>query len=183
MKIYLTRTYYNNDVTHGVLSFEGDDTTFVTLEKALPKPHQKYKNRCLPEGEYPCAITYSPFMYKGMVIRAPFISIKSVPFFNNVRFTFDVEENPTKHVINVGVARDEGLFKIVTDCDTCTRYFARLSKRFYDEQQDCETEDVTLVVRHAEDIAYEDTSVEQIEKQLAYEKEMMEKEALLNELS
>lgn len=184
MKIYLTRTYHNNDVTHGVMSFEGDNTTFVTMEKALPKENQKYKNRCLPEGEYPCMITYNPFMYKGVIIRAPFISIKPIPYYNNARFAFDVGENPMKHVINIGVARDEeSIFKIVPDCDTCTRYFARLSKRLYDEQQDCETEDVTLVVRRAEDITYEDTSVEQIEKQIAYEKEMMEKSALLNELS
>lgn len=182
MNITLTRTYYNNDVTHGVLSFEGEEQTFVTLEKALPKPHQKYVNRCLPEGEYPCDISYNPFEYKGLVVRAPFISIPSVPHFNGADFLTSVCRNPPKHAICLGTERN-GQFQIVTAKDEVTRFLAKLSKRLYDAENDCPKEPVTLFISRADDIVYEDTSVEQIEKQKAHEKEMMEKAALLDELT
>ena len=182
MKIILSRSYYNNDVTFGTLSFEGDDTTFVTMEKALPKEHQKYKNRCLPEGEYACQVSYNPFEYKGIVVRAPFISIDSVPYFPGACFVLDLTKNPPNNSICIGKERD-GLFGIMTDKDEVTRFLARLSKRLYDSANDCASEPVTLVIQRSDNILYEDTSVEQIEKQLAYEREMMEKASILDELS
>lgn len=53
MTITLSHSYYNNDVTFGALSFEGDDTKFVTLENLsltnYPKITQKTS---YPESEY-----------------------------------------------------------------------------------------------------------------------------------
>lgn len=172
MHIILTRTYSNKDVTHGVLSCDGDDDFHVlTLERARPWNEQlTYRNRCLPPGIYPLEISRKVLSFRGTTLAAPWIRLSRVKGYPNAFFSTDHEGLPQAGMILLGTQHQQ--FSITTDSDHVTRHIALLARRLYDPVTGIEREPVTLLIRDSPDLIFEDTSQRDQERQQQLEEEL-----------
>ena len=180
MILTLTRTYYNNDVMFGTLTCDTSPAfSILTMERTRPRDGYCYTSRCLPPGEYTCRVELSQVSYRDRGIWVPWIFIGKVNGQRMLGFYVDVTERPTKGMIALGYARDQ--FSLHADKDRATKELGRLAALAFDMEAQTQTEEVTLRVVEAEDMQYEDTSVEQVEKQRAYEEEMRQRAEMLND--
>lgn len=165
--IRITRTQTNKTASQGIMSVDGTHVKICTLEGPVRRTG-KQVGAALPCGTYPATIAPELLTYQGRHVRAPWPTIKKVPWFPEAQIKTAGIPRAGRIIIGLTVSPFEA-----DETEEAMRMLSETLQPLYDADPQ---QPVQLIIEHADDFTFYDFSRADIERQQRREEELRQRE-------